>query len=69
MNDPNFLYYLLFYEQEFESQLSAKEASLPSEPALDDENAITLLIRLPNGSRHGRRFLKSDKLQVKLVHY
>lgn len=46
--------------------MAAKEVSLPKEPAIDDENAITLLVRMPDGSRHGRRFLKSDKLQVKL---
>lgn len=44
--------------------LAAKQASLPQEPSPDDENAVTLLVRMPNGSRRGRRFLKSDKLQV-----
>ncbi|KAI4377880.1 hypothetical protein MLD38_015441 [Melastoma candidum] len=50
-------------EQELERLLAAKEASLPQEPSSDDENAITLLIRMPDGTRCGRRFLKSDKLQ------
>jgi len=50
--------------QELERQLDAKEASLPKEPQADEENAITLLIRMPDGTRRGRRFLKSDKLQV-----
>ncbi|KAL1214797.1 Plant UBX domain-containing protein 8 [Cardamine amara subsp. amara] len=50
-------------EQELERQLDAKEASLPKEPQADEENAITLLIRMPDGTRRGRRFLKSDKLQ------
>ncbi|CAA2993431.1 plant UBX domain-containing protein 8-like isoform X2 [Olea europaea var. sylvestris] len=50
-------------EQEIERQLAAKEASLPQEPTPDDENAVTLLVRMPDGSRRGRRFLKSDKLQ------
>ncbi|OWM87783.1 plant UBX domain-containing protein 8-like isoform X2 [Punica granatum] len=50
-------------EQEFERQLAAKEASLPQEPSSSDENAITLLVRMPDGSRRGRRFLKSDKLE------
>ncbi|KAL0292912.1 UNVERIFIED_CONTAM: Plant UBX domain-containing protein 8, partial [Sesamum radiatum] len=49
--------------QETERQLAAKEASLPQEPTSDDENAVTLLVRMPDGSRRGRRFLKSDKLQ------
>ncbi|KAK6117100.1 hypothetical protein DH2020_049145 [Rehmannia glutinosa] len=50
-------------EEETERQLAAKEASLPQEPTPDDENAVTLLVRMPDGSRRGRRFLKSDKLQ------
>ncbi|XP_011029195.1 PREDICTED: uncharacterized protein LOC105129007 isoform X2 [Populus euphratica] len=50
--------------QEFERLLAAKEASLPHEPASDDENAVTLLVRMPDGSRRGRRFLKSDNLQA-----
>ncbi|KAG8374861.1 hypothetical protein BUALT_Bualt10G0039600 [Buddleja alternifolia] len=50
-------------EQEIERQLAAKEASLPQEPTPDDENSVTLLVRMPDGSRRGRRFRKSDKLQ------
>ncbi|XP_061337282.1 plant UBX domain-containing protein 8-like [Gastrolobium bilobum] len=50
-------------EQELETELAAKEASLPPEPTSDDENAVTLLVRMPDGSRRGRRFLRSDKLQ------
>ncbi|KAL2902338.1 Plant UBX domain-containing protein 8 [Bienertia sinuspersici] len=50
-------------EQELERQLAAKEASLPEEPLSDNENAVNLLVRMPDGSRRGRRFLKSDKLQ------
>ncbi|KAL2547358.1 Plant UBX domain-containing protein 8 [Forsythia ovata] len=50
-------------ERELERQLAAKEASLPQEPTPDDDNAVTLLVRMPDGSRMGRRFLKSDKLQ------
>ncbi|CAN0841456.1 Plant UBX domain-containing protein 8 [Linum grandiflorum] len=49
--------------QEIERQLAAKEASLPQEPTPDEENAVTLLVRMPDGTRHGRRFLKSDRLQ------
>jgi len=50
-------------EQELERQLVSKEASLPQEPPAGEENAITLQVRLPDGTRHGRRFFKSDKLQ------
>ncbi|XP_028552002.1 plant UBX domain-containing protein 8 isoform X1 [Dendrobium catenatum] len=51
-------------EEEFERKLAAKQASLPQEPSVDNENSVTLLIRMPDGSRCGRRFLKSDKLQL-----
>ncbi|XP_051115109.1 plant UBX domain-containing protein 8 [Andrographis paniculata] len=50
-------------QQEIERQIAAKEASLPQEPRPDDENAVTLLVRMPDGSRRGRRFYKSDRLQ------
>ncbi|XP_008800798.1 plant UBX domain-containing protein 8-like [Phoenix dactylifera] len=53
-------------EEERERKLVAKEAFLPQEPSPDDENAVTLLVRMPDGSRRGRRFLKSDKLQFLL---
>nr|GEZ31395.1 hypothetical protein [Tanacetum cinerariifolium] len=43
--------------------VAAKEASLPKEPTSDDENGMTLLVRMPDGSRRGRRFLRTDKLQ------
>ncbi|KAK7253026.1 hypothetical protein RIF29_37408 [Crotalaria pallida] len=50
-------------EQELETQLAAKEASLPPETSSDDENAVNLMVRMPDGSRRGRRFLRTDKLQ------
>ncbi|KAJ0431193.1 putative UBX domain, UBA-like superfamily, Ubiquitin-like domain superfamily [Helianthus annuus] len=50
-------------EQEIERQVAAKETSLPQEPASADDNAVALLVRMPDGSRHGRRFMKTDKLQ------
>lgn len=28
---------------------------------------MTLLVRMPDGSRRGRRFLKTDKLQVNFI--
>ncbi|CAL9058053.1 plant UBX domain-containing protein 8-like isoform X1 [Musa acuminata AAA Group] len=51
-------------EEELELKLAAKQSLLPQEPSLDDGNAVTLLVRMPDGSRRGRRFLKSDKLQL-----
>ncbi|CAN8308293.1 unnamed protein product [Cochlearia groenlandica] len=50
-------------EQELERQLVEKEATLPKEPQADEDNAITLLVRMPDGTRRGRRFLRSDKLK------
>ncbi|KAG5539701.1 hypothetical protein RHGRI_020044 [Rhododendron griersonianum] len=44
-------------------RLAAKEASLPQEPTSDNENQLTIQVRMPDGSCKGRRFLKSDKLQ------
>jgi len=48
---------------EIERMLAAKEALLPQEPSADEENAVNILVRMPDGSRRGRRFLKSDKLK------
>ncbi|XVF79982.1 hypothetical protein PTKIN_Ptkin15bG0033900 [Pterospermum kingtungense] len=50
--------------EEVEKVMAAKMTSLPPEPAVDDENAVTILVRMPDGTRHGRRFRKSDKLQL-----
>ncbi|CAN6484934.1 unnamed protein product [Victoria cruziana] len=52
----------LLEQQELERQLIEKEASLPREPSPDNDLAVTLLVKMPDGSRYGRRFLKSDKL-------
>ncbi|KAF1874028.1 hypothetical protein Lal_00041469 [Lupinus albus] len=51
-------------EQESETQLAAKEVSLPPEPSSDDDNVVTLLVRMPDGNRRGRRFRRSDNLQA-----
>ncbi|XP_024515464.1 plant UBX domain-containing protein 8-like [Selaginella moellendorffii] len=48
---------------ELERKLATKAESLPAEPTQEDDQAVTILVRLPDGSRHGRRFRKSDKLQ------
>ncbi|XP_062191441.1 plant UBX domain-containing protein 8-like [Phragmites australis] len=50
-------------EEELESELAAKQASLPKEPLPNDDGAVTVVVRMPDGRRQGRRFLKSDKLQ------
>ena len=62
-----FILFLISYLQEMERQLAAKEACLPNEPSPDDENVITFLVRMPDGSRRGRRFLKSHRLQVHII--
>ncbi|CAM0911744.1 unnamed protein product [Alopecurus aequalis] len=51
-------------EEELESMLAAKRVSLPKEPLPNAEGAVTVVVRMPDGSRQGRRFLKSDQLQV-----
>ncbi|XP_046860093.1 FAS-associated factor 2-like [Xenia sp. Carnegie-2017] len=43
-------------------------SSLPPEPDSNDSNAICIVVRLPNGERMDRRFLKMDRLQT-LYHY
>ncbi|XP_039007421.1 plant UBX domain-containing protein 8-like [Hibiscus syriacus] len=49
-------------KQECERQLAVKEASLPQEPSANEKNAVNLPVRMPDGSRRGRLFLKSDRL-------
>ncbi|VVA93634.1 unnamed protein product [Arabis nemorensis] len=51
-------------KQELEKQLAEKEASLPLEPAIDEGNAVTILIRMPSGNRLTRCFMKSHNLQT-----
>lgn len=50
--------------EELERKLKAKQESLPSEPPSDDSGAITLQVRMPDGSRRSRRFNKFDPLQA-----
>lgn len=37
---------------------------LPQEPLADDPDAVRVLLKLPNGTRLERRFLKSHSLTV-----
>ena len=41
---------------------------IPEEPEASNEDAIRIMIKLPDGSRLERRFLKSDQLQVRNTH-
>ncbi|KAJ1392595.1 UBX domain [Sesbania bispinosa] len=50
--------------KELEKMHDMKEVTLPKEPPLDDEKAISIVVRMPNGGRCERRFLKTDKLQM-----
>ncbi|CAH8323959.1 unnamed protein product [Eruca vesicaria subsp. sativa] len=50
-------------EEEPERSSITEKAAPPIEPSVENEDAITLLVRMPDSSRHGRRFLKSDKLK------
>ena len=47
-----------------ERRLRSAEASLPEEPPADDPEAVSLMIRMPSGGRHTRRFRSSNRLQV-----
>jgi hypothetical protein len=44
-----------------ERLISSKRASLPSEPAVDDPMATTVLVRLPDGRRLSRRRATSNQ--------
>ncbi|CAN8308899.1 unnamed protein product [Cochlearia groenlandica] len=50
-------------DKEPESSTTVTKAGIPSEPSVENEDAITLLVKMPDSSRHGRRFLKSNKLK------
>lgn len=52
--------------QELMIILDKKELRLSKEPLLSDE-VVTIVVRMPDGGRCERRFLKTDKLEVKLV--
>ncbi|XP_030524649.1 plant UBX domain-containing protein 9 isoform X1 [Rhodamnia argentea] len=49
--------------QSDQKMLIQSGGSLPQEPAPDDRESINLAVRMPDGARHGRRFLMTDKLQ------
>ena len=60
-------------EEEEKKKLEHKEMTkktklqnLPPEPAADDQSAILIIFRLPNGDRLERRFSNNDKAQVKI---
>ncbi|KXZ49719.1 hypothetical protein GPECTOR_20g576 [Gonium pectorale] len=42
--------------------LMQKTARLPAEPPASAPDAITVMVRLPDGSRHSRRFAPADRL-------
>ncbi|GBG65299.1 hypothetical protein CBR_g50340 [Chara braunii] len=50
--------------EELERELERKRLDLPPEPENGDSSAIYLMVRLPDGSRRGRRFRRQDKLQA-----
>lgn len=46
-------------------QESDGQQHIPEEPLPDMENVVNILVRMSDGRRLSRRFLKSDKLKVK----
>ena len=51
-------------ERELKTSLARKAARLPPEPSAEDASGITVMVRLPDGSRQSRRFRRTDPLQV-----
>ncbi|WVZ16103.1 hypothetical protein V8G54_009085 [Vigna mungo] len=54
---------LLKQQQELMKILDKKELRLSKEPLLSDE-VVTIVVRMPDGGRCERRFLKTDKLEL-----
>eukprot|EP00960_Hanusia_phi_P016186 477276-Hanusia_phi.AAC.2 len=54
-------------ERQRERQLEEVRNSLPPEPSKDDRSATHIQLRFPDGSKHSRRFLESERLQVRDV--
>lgn len=48
---------------ELQQLLASKAARLPAEPTAGTPGSLHIVVRLPSGSRKGRRFLPSDLLQ------
>lgn len=51
-------------KEEYERMLEFKESGLPPEPDSNAEDAVMLVVRLPDGRRFGRRFRKSDRFEA-----
>ena len=50
--------------EEIERQKEEIRNNMPQEPDLTEEDIIKILLKLPNGTRLERRFMKSQSLQV-----
>jgi ATPase subunit of ABC transporter with duplicated ATPase domains len=50
-------------ERKLQQSLTQKRMNLSSEPQSGAPGAVMVMIRLPDGSRKGRRFLNTDALQ------
>ncbi|MCO5576060.1 hypothetical protein L7F22_029867 [Adiantum nelumboides] len=61
--DDDFVRAISLSLKELEKQKAVKRATLPEEPDVKNENAVTIMLRLPDGARQGRRFLKTEPLQ------
>ena len=55
-----------FWVQEMARRREELFSSLPAEPESIDPQAIRIVVRLPQGERMDRRFLKTDRLKVGL---
>eukprot|EP00285_Hemiselmis_virescens_P017208 CAMPEP_0173387314 /NCGR_PEP_ID=MMETSP1356-20130122/9829_1 /TAXON_ID=77927 ORGANISM="Hemiselmis virescens, Strain PCC157" /NCGR_SAMPLE_ID=MMETSP1356 /ASSEMBLY_ACC=CAM_ASM_000847 /LENGTH=564 /DNA_ID=CAMNT_0014343877 /DNA_START=277 /DNA_END=1971 /DNA_ORIENTATION=+ len=55
---------LMSQEEEKKRVLQEKEAALPPEPESDGPGVVSVMLRMPDGSRKSRRFMGTDKLQA-----
>lgn len=47
--------------------LAEKASTLPEEPPVGEPGVVTVMVRMPDGSRKARRLRSSDPVQVRLT--
>jgi hypothetical protein len=51
-------------EEELQLHLAEKASTLPEEPPAGEPGVVTVMVRMPDGSRKARRLRSSDPVQV-----
>ena len=59
--------YLYMMFQDREDRKDSLRSEIPDEPELDDAHAVRVVLKLPNGTRLERRFMKTDSLKVRII--